>query len=1080
MSFDFSSAVKRLSPQPKPRSLPQSARSATPQPSASSPSPATVTSPPLPSTDSGGHVMSPGSISSPIHNSSVSPRPTPSSDMSASPSPGGVERAPSPPIPQHSPVDLFPRVDPRYPDIIATLSNALHYLNKSGFDHDQQHHHLTGQPPSTGAENDSDREHDFSVNSLSSHSQDAARQSFSVQVDANGASDDTADLGEGMITPGGSDSEEDYSSDEEGHAGPRQPARSPSLDAVGHPTKHGGHHSHRRSRSAMGNHADALSNHAEVDEERFAKHDGDFQQSEAPVVPSAFPEVQSVSPPAQGDGLGPVQPEHGQTAPAKASTFPSSRTADLVATNSATSTEPSASSTSVAPVSPQLASSGGGRIVGVSGEPLPPRDAAILAHASAAAATAASVGTARRGHRHTMSEVPNFLSPHSTPPSQSPTLSGSPSHSPRSPNRTPRPRSNSTSAPSPSSPSPASSSATPAPPAGSIVDVQESTKTETTEQTTESETDSTRSVVVTTTTVTTTIVTKTTTIPKGAASTDTAVAWTSSEQSQLLEEILIFYVDLYWENQHSFAPFYKQKLDTWRDKALMIYRHLFQDEKFKSQSKKLLKAPLVDFFEEQLTKKAKMDKLGLPARGGTQGTPHYNDRSLASPSSESYNAFDPPTGDRHVFSPPGSSPSPQPQTTPSTTASGASSPHTLHPPGASSPPEKRRSSFSLPNPLALFSTTPKEPTPEEVEMDAYLARVNQVCGELHKQFVAVSSEINKQLVDNILTPDLPGITCANDLNRAMVSLLHAPQILKALSVYHPLYQDAVVGFPGRVLMSRTLRHRIESLSYLDFNFTDMIVAVNELTEILRKCFQKIASSHPHMIQRLVASQRLMSLRDLHAEYSAERERKRDKGGYAESFSSWLYDSRVYPKLFTPSTFHILQELHIRDAKTFHHLSEHRLQEALWRLKDLNLDHEAATLERLIHEEILGDQQANIADVENLGGGFTTTKLINFPTQDVRGVYKPDSGPIFSAKNTFKLQSLKDSLVSNYRKEIAAYRIDQLLKLNHVPITKLTDYHGEKGSLQYFIQDANVARMVNDVDVHNPQQVGQVDVLTGQG
>jgi hypothetical protein len=224
-----------------------------------------------------------------------------------------------------------------------------------------------------------------------------------------------------------------------------------------------------------------------------------------------------------------------------------------------------------------------------------------------------------------------------------------------------------------------------------------------------------------------------------------------------------------------------------------------------------------------------------------------------------------------------------------------------------------------------------------------------------------------------------------------------------------------------------------------------------------------------MIQRLVASKRLLSLRDLHAEASAERERKRDKGGYAESFSSWLYDSRVYPKLFSASTFHILLHLKIQDPKTFHLISEHRLQEALWRLKDLGIDEQSAQLEKIIVEDILSDQQANMAGIENLGGGFTTTKLINFPTQDIRGVFKPKSGVTMG---NLSLQQIKDSMVSNYKKEIAAYKIDQLFKFNHVPITKESTVHGEVGSLQYFIQDANVARMVNDVDMKNPTKSGK--------
>ena len=625
------------------------------------------------------------------------------------------------------------------------------------------------------------------------------------------------------------------------------------------------------------------------------------------------------------------------------------------------------------------------------------------------------------------------------------------------------------------------------------MDVKEETKTEVTENVDRKESDD--SVVTTVTTVTTTVHTsiKTTTVvkEKGAVVTssqtpETAVVWTPTEQSQLLEEILIFYVDLYWENQTSFAPFYKRKLDTWNDKALMIYRHLFQDEKFKSDTKKFLKEPLVDFFEEQLIHKSgqrigRQGALQPPAsmlKGGAMVSASPSSTNSGGAGFEGRDIGGVHFG--HMFVP---SPSPASTTVQHNdlSVSGAPqpSPSSLAPPSSGSSPPRRRSSFSLPsipNPLAAFfsSSHSTSPPAELDETGLYLQRANAVCTDLHGKYRSVTRIVQQLVSQQILSETgLPAsIGSADELNRAVATILCSRDVLQLLSDYHPAYQTAVCEFPGRVLMSRTLRHRIESLAYTPINFTDLIVGVNEITEILRKCFQKIARLHPDMIQRLVASKRLKTLRELHVS------QRKDKAGYPDSFSAWLYESRVYPKLFGSDTFDLLKQLGWCDARTFHLISEHRLQEALWRLKELNRARESEQLERLLFDKILGDEAANVSGVENLGGGFTTTKLINFPSQDIRGVYKPDHGTITNPKD-WKLQTLKDSIVSNYKKEIAAYKIDQLLKINHVPITKQTNFHGEIGSLQYFISDATVARAVNDIDIKNPTKAGKWTTANGR-
>ena len=930
-----------------------------------------------------------------------------------------------------SPIDLFAHVDPRYPDIIATLSNALHFLNKTGFDHDQVHEHITAKEllafeQQQGGEVDDDITDDVGLK----------RRDAQVQVDTGA---DEVAMPEDFMTP--SDSESSCSSDEgEMERGHRRRA----SDFV---------------KATNGSGAPSM---------------GGEQES----FPPATPDVAS---PTHAGGFGPVAPEHAATVPAASSrTTTINRYDDAVAGGSAGSaSQPSTVTTdhrsSYRSTSPQPI-------------PLPPspqvrqssQDDSSLPDENDKEKRTGIFSHMHRHHSHSSRHHHHrrktmdtrALSPgnQATPLQQHyPTIA----HSSPKTDQQPDHNDNDKNKSSPHHPQ---------------MEVKEDTKTEVTEAVDRKESDD--SVVTTVTTVTTTVhtVIKTTTVLKekgavvtAAQSPETAVVWTPTEQSQLLEEILIFYVDLYWENQTSFAPFYKRKLDTWNDKALMIYRHLFQDEKFKSDTKKFLKEPLVEFFEEQLIAKSGQ-RIG---RAGALQPPATMIKPTPSPSSTNSHHEGGVIGGvhfGHMFNPfvasPTQSNEPSVSGAASTTVVPQPSPSSLAPPSTSG---RRRSSFSLPslpNPLAAFFSSGEKsppPPPELDETGLYLQRANGVCTDLHSKYRAVTSTIQQLVTNQILTDKgcLPATTTsADELNRAVATVLCSRDVLQLLSEYHPAYQTAVVEFPGRVLMSRTLRHRIESLAYMPINFTDLIVGVNEITEILRKCFQKIARLHPDMIQKLVASKRLKTLREIHFN------QRKDKAGYPDSFNAWLYESRVYPKLFGSDTFDLLKQVGWCDARTFHLISEHRLQEALWRLKELNRERESETLERLIYDKILGDEAANVSGVENLGGGFTTTKLINFPSQDIRGVYKPDHGTITNPKD-WKLQTLKDSIVSNYKKEIAAYKIDQLLKINHVPITKQTNFHGEIGSLQYFISDATVARAVNDIDIKNPTKAGKWTTANGR-
>ena len=205
--------------------------------------------------------------------------------------------------------------------------------------------------------------------------------------------------------------------------------------------------------------------------------------------------------------------------------------------------------------------------------------------------------------------------------------------------------------------------------------------------------------------------------------------------------------------------------------------------------------------------------------------------------------------------------------------------------------------------------------------------------------------------------------------------------------------------------------------------------------------------------------------------------------YKVSAINWLHASRVYTKLFTPATFNLVKKLHITDTIVFRLISENKYQEALWRLKDCGFDSEADRLEDWMMKYVLNTEF--ITDSKLLGGGFTTTKLVTIRPDDMEipgimshaptiyGVWKPKP-----KVSIFNLQSLKDGLVSNHRKEVAAYRLDRLLHLNHVPLTKPILYEYQEGSIQYFITDVVSARDMNEFNIHKPKQSGKFDPSKG--
>ena len=279
----------------------------------------------------------------------------------------------------------------------------------------------------------------------------------------------------------------------------------------------------------------------------------------------------------------------------------------------------------------------------------------------------------------------------------------------------------------------------------------------------------------------------------------------------------------------------------------------------------------------------------------------------------------------------------------------------------------------------------------------YFTHLNAVCSTLHRLYLGASSVIGATIVSRLLTPALPPtIMDARDLNRAVVELLHTRSVLSRLSLYHPEYQTAVCTFPGIVLMSRTLRQRIECDEFHPLVLADMIVGVNEVCEILRKAFQRLFRTSPHVLRRVVESERWPVLRQVKEEEMAEEQRERELGRrpYPESFSFWLYDSRLYPRQFTHETLALLRHLHQPDAPLFYAISSHRYSDAVRRLHALHEPSKAQWLDKYITAKKQEKVDSLARKPTQLSGGELSLTSMSRPVVAFRSPHaSPGASPL---------------------------------------------------------------------------------------
>ncbi len=117
------------------------------------------------------------------------------------------------------------------------------------------------------------------------------------------------------------------------------------------------------------------------------------------------------------------------------------------------------------------------------------------------------------------------------------------------------------------------------------------------------------------------------------------------------------------------------------------------------------------------------------------------------------------------------------------------------------------------------------------------------------------------------------------------------------------------------------------------------------------------------------------------------------------------------------------------------LNKGLFQEAIWLLEEAEDEITADKLKNFLYY-VMKQSHINKYAMLPLKGGVTDTKLVYLK----HGI-----------KAVLKLKSSHPS--SNYRSEIAAYRIDQLGKFALVPMTVERRFNGQLASLQYFVEGA---------------------------
>lgn len=337
--------------------------------------------------------------------------------------------------------------------------------------------------------------------------------------------------------------------------------------------------------------------------------------------------------------------------------------------------------------------------------------------------------------------------------------------------------------------------------------------------------------------------------------------------------------------------------------------------------------------------------------------------------------------------------------------------------------------------LAYFEArlTKKAEKKTAYDYDALVPIVEELRGKIS----TLKAEFHRKMLEDLIQNRAlhPNIKTAQDLNQAIQNIYQSDAIRAHFSAYEAIYLGHADGVFGVALLSKKLKGIIEG-EVFSIERDDFLLGVDEVAKKIRTEFQHIVKEDPSLLQKI---QRPHG----HKEKEWIREEWRAQGFHAMKI----------PEV-SEEQFKLIQQIQAHDSKTLQLLLDGLYLKAFWRLRNLGLMKQAEIIEKWITDTACADTQVQSVGV--LGGGVTITKLVKYPF-GIKGVYKPVVKPGDPYRGF--LEWIGDKL-ARYRHEVAAYRIDRLLNLNYVPITKEVHLAEGVGSLQYFVEPATQARFMN--------------------
>jgi len=316
-------------------------------------------------------------------------------------------------------------------------------------------------------------------------------------------------------------------------------------------------------------------------------------------------------------------------------------------------------------------------------------------------------------------------------------------------------------------------------------------------------------------------------------------------------------------------------------------------------------------------------------------------------------------------------------------------------------------------------------------------KLKPIVDSLREKFSKTTAEFHKELAENMFEKGElnPSLITNTDFNRLIQNIYQKQNITKYFTAYQTSYLEHASTYPGLILLSKKMKGLIEGHAF-DIERDDFLLAVDELGKKIRSYFQQTVSENPSILKSL-------------KNFPSLKERE----WIQREWKKMGFDMSQIPQI-TETQFALIKKFHANDVKTIQFLIDGLYLKAFWRLRNLGFLKQADGLEEWISTSACADSE--VKSIGPLGGGVTITKLVTYPF-GIRGVYKPIVKP--GAPYRGVLEWIGDKL-ARYKHEIAAYRIDRLLNLNYVPITKEVHLTDGVGSLQYFVEPATQARFMN--------------------